>query len=914
MARRRRFFGQRRSFGARLAKAAGVGALVFIAVLAVVYLTLPWTAGLAAKQFLKTRGWGPAELRIARLGMGGIEIQDIALANNIVTVKRLAITFTLADIAQRRVSDVVIVGARVNLGWNARGLTLGPLDLSGDETPPPKTQRQPQASGPALHRLTLSDTAITVPLGREVLTTSIAADLAAQDDRWDGAVTLETRSTLAAAPLARLAWQGAIAPTAPTRWPSKGSLDLDVPELPLIGGGLVSGRGHLDISTGDGKLIVRAADRLALNVASLPPEVLGELPAPLAKALKGGAAFYVAGTQGGPSITWTEQDGASVQAFDADLGVSFADTWARAQIRATASGPLGQIPERLTIPDLRVSASQFPTAYGRVSGKARIAKVDGPLTDVAGDLSADVTFTQPAIHLASAAALKVTTAGKFALNGLSLDYVPEQLAMETDDAKSISGVTLSGHATLAIDEHVNVRPSISVVGGGDGRVTIAFDVTAAARNLTVGYGTGTAMADAPQVRFQGYVVDANRYDVTVSAPDGTLSHPSADARIAKISTRFLPDGATGSGDLIVTRLLGRPGRAAKPGDAGLRLAANFKKDSDHIDISSIFSTAAGGEIGRASGRIDSAGKAGRLKLQVPRLQFGGDGGIAAKDVLTANTTVTAVTGAVEADVTADWKGDKVTSAGKVTLTDLGFQTPALTVTGLNAALDLNSLWPPRAAAPQRVTAAAVNAGLAMRDLTLEAGLPGDGTLALSRATLQASGGEFSIAEGTIPLDGRPTAFTVNVSRLSLASLAAQAKVDGLEVNGRLSGALPIRIADGNWAIADGRLKTDYPGQIKYRPATPPAALTGSGELVAKALANFAYDSIAMTVNGDTLKDLAIKLNMKGKNPDLYGGYPISFNLNLGGPLGAILRQGVVGYQIGTDAIERLQSGGGVTAP
>ena len=914
MARRRRFFGQRRSLGARLAKAAGVSALALIAVLVVVYITLPWTAGLAAKQFLKTRGWGTVELRIARLDLGGIEIQDLALANNVVTVKRLAITFTLADIAQRRVTEVVIVGARLNLGWNARGLTLGPLDLSGGDAPPPTAQRQPQASGPALRRLTLSDTALTVPLGREVLTTSIAADLAAQDDRWDGAVTLETRSTLAAAPLARLAWQGALAPSAPTRWPSKGSLDIDVPELPLIAGGLVSGRGHLDITTGDGKLVVRAADRLALNVASLPPEVLGELPAPLAKALKGGGAFYVAGTQGGPSITWTEQDGTSVQAFDADVGVSFADTWARGQIRATASGPLGQIPERLTIPELRVSASQFPTAYGRLSGKARIAKVDGPLTDLAGDFSADGTFAQLTIHLVSAGALKVTTAGHFALNGLSLDYTPTQLAMSIEGAKTMSGVTLPGHAMLALDDTSKNRPSISIVGGGDGRVTTAFDVTAAARNITVGYGTETAVTDAPQVRFQGYVVDANRYDVTVSAPDGTLSHPSADARIAKISTRFLPDGATGSGDLILTRLLGRAGRAAKPGDAGLRLSANFKKDSDHIEGSSLFFTAAGREIGRASGRIDSAGKAGRLTLKVPHLSFGGDGSIAAKEVLTANTAVTAVTGTFEADITADWKGDKVTSASKVTVTDLGFQTPALAVTGLNAALDLNGLWPPRAATPQRITAAAINAGLAMRDLTLEAGLPGDGTLALTRATLQASGGEFSIAEGIIPLDGRPTAFTVNVSRLSLASLAAQAKVDGLEVNGRLSGALPIRLAEGNWMITDGRLKTDYPGQIKYRPATPPAALTGSGDLVAKALANFAYDSIAMTVNGDTLKDLAIKLNMKGKNPDLYGGYPISFNLNLGGPLGAILRQGVVGYQIGTDTIERLQSGGGVTAP
>lgn len=915
MARRRRFFGQRKSVGSRLAQAAAFGVAVLVAVVAVLYVTLPWTTGFAAKQFLTARGWGPVELHVVRLGLGGVDVRDVALANNVVTVKRLAITYSLADLMQRSVGDVAIVGVRINLGWNARGLTLGPLDLSGGDEPSPQTKPRPaRDSGPALHKLTVSDAAITVPLGRDVLTTSFAADLAAEDDRWDGAVTLETRSNLAAAPLARLTWQGVLAPGAPAKWPSQGSLDLDVPELPLIGGGVVSGRGHLDLRTGDGQIVVRAPDRLALNVASLPPEVIGDLPAPLAKALKGGAAFYAAGAKGGPSITWTEKDGAAVQAIDADVGVSFAETWARAQMRATISGPIGQIPERLTIPDLRLSASQFPTAYGLVTGRARITKVDSPLTDAAGDFAADLTFTQPTMEIASATALKVTTAGKFALNGLSLDYAPTQLSVATDDAKTAWGVTLPGHAAFSMLESAKAPPSISIVSGGDGRLTTAFDLVAAGRGLTLGYGSERVTADAPQLRFQGYVVDSNRYDITVTAPDGTLSHPSADARIAKLSTRLLPNGASGSGEMIVTRLLSRPGRVSRPSDAGLRLIGNFKRDPDHIEGSAIFSVAPAREIGRASGRMDSASKSGRIKIEVPRLQFGGDGGIAAKDLLTANTTITALTGVVEADITADWKAGKVTSAGRIALTDLGFQAPNLGVSRLNASLDLNSLWPPRAAAPQRITAAAINVGLSVRDLVLEAGLPGDGTLAVTRATLQAYGGELSVAEGIVPVDGRPAAFTVNVSRLSLASLAAQARVDGLEMKGRLSGSLPMRIADGSWLITDGLLKTDYPEQISYRPATPPAALTGSGDLVAKALSNFAYDSIAMTVNGDLLKDLAIKLTMKGKNPDLYGGYPISFNLNLGGPLGAILRQGVVGYQIGADTVERLQSGPGATAP
>ena len=103
----------------------------------------------------------------------------------------------------------------------------------------------------------------------------------------------------------------------------------------------------------------------------------------------------------------------------------------------------------------------------------------------------------------------------------------------------------------------------------------------------------------------------------------------------------------------------------------------------------------------------------------------------------------------------------------------------------------------------------------------------------------------------------------------------------------------------------GQIKSDGPGRVNYQPKSPPAALVGAGEIVLQALSNFEYDSIAAAVNGDLLKDLHIGLTMKGKNPDLHGGYPISFKLNLGGPLGDILRRGVSGYKLDPSTIPGL---------
>ena len=74
----------------------------------------------------------------------------------------------------------------------------------------------------------------------------------------------------------------------------------------------------------------------------------------------------------------------------------------------------------------------------------------------------------------------------------------------------------------------------------------------------------------------------------------------------------------------------------------------------------------------------------------------------------------------------------------------------------------------------------------------------------------------------------------------------------------------------------------------------------------QALANFQFDEVTANLNGDVTKDLGVGLSLKGRNPDLYGGAPIEFNLTLDGPLNKLVREGLSGYRIPDDIKSRLE--------
>ena len=150
------------------------------------------------------------------------------------------------------------------------------------------------------------------------------------------------------------------------------------------------------------------------------------------------------------------------------------------------------------------------------------------------------------------------------------------------------------------------------------------------------------------------------------------------------------------------------------------------------------------------------------------------------------------------------------------------------------------------------------------------------------------------------LDGRETRATLTVADVNLPDVARLSWLIGLDAIGTLSGRIPIRMKAGDVLIEAGILNTDGPGSIRYLPdpATSSMASSQSGMTLAmQALENFQYESIKVTVSGSVKQELEADLAIKGRNPSLYGGYPIDFNLNLSGELANIIRSSMTGYRV-----------------
>src|SRR5690606_25639737 len=99
-------------------------------------------------------------------------------------------------------------------------------------------------------------------------------------------------------------------------------------------------------------------------------------------------------------------------------------------------------------------------------------------------------------------------------------------------------------------------------------------------------------------------------------------------------------------------------------------------------------------------------------------------------------------------------------------------------------------------------------------------------------------------------------------------------------------------------IDKARLESDGGGTIRYVSGEAEAALRSGGkgtELLFAALRDFRYQSLVMEMDGSTTGDLDAVLHISGANPDLYDGYPVELNVNVGGPLMRLLQQGLDTY-------------------
>ena len=71
---------------------------------------------------------------------------------------------------------------------------------------------------------------------------------------------------------------------------------------------------------------------------------------------------------------------------------------------------------------------------------------------------------------------------------------------------------------------------------------------------------------------------------------------------------------------------------------------------------------------------------------------------------------------------------------------------------------------------------------------------------------------------------------------------------------------------------------------------------GQSDLVFKALSNFHYTSLAMTLEGNALDVLTLGLFIEGANPDLYDGYPFKINIRTEAAFADLIQRGTIGFR------------------
>ena len=125
---------------------------------------------------------------------------------------------------------------------------------------------------------------------------------------------------------------------------------------------------------------------------------------------------------------------------------------------------------------------------------------------------------------------------------------------------------------------------------------------------------------------------------------------------------------------------------------------------------------------------------------------------------------------------------------------------------------------------------------------------------------------------------------------------------GISGEGTLNGRIPLLFTDEGPAVKGGYLVSDA-GVIRYQAKT---AIGEEASVVDDALSNLQYSDLRLDVEGGLRGGAAIALHLEGRNPDYYDGVPVVLDLNLTGPLGTMMNDGLAAYRVPEQIVDRMR--------
>ena len=405
--------------------------------------------------------------------------------------------------------------------------------------------------------------------------------------------------------------------------------------------------------------------------------------------------------------------------------------------------------------------------------------------------------------------------------------------------------------------------------------------------------TRIAVGQSPDLWLTGTLKE-NAWRAQLKAEGGDLSLQGREMRLTDLllTGELAGQGAAlGAGRLDVSNAHIKDWTAA-PLFTPLTFAGGGTVNGSSIAVTATASDDNKAAIGQATGSHDLESGAGRLDLSLVPQTFV-PGGRQPETVLPfLNGVIKAAKGTITGKAAFAWTSKTVSSSAALGIKELGFTTALASVEGVNGNVELGSLLPPKTARPQKIRVRMMDIGLPLPDGNLEFTVNPDRTLNVRKAVWNFLDGTVGLSSGVFGGGERQNA-TLAVSHVDLEKLLQLIDIKGLSGTGRISGALPVVLTKDAQTITGGRLAADAPGTLVYVSDAP---ADGQTKLLFDAVKNFHYDDLSTTLDGNISGELSLGVHLKGRNPDLYNGYPIELNVSTAGAFVSMIRNGLYAYR------------------
>jgi len=291
-------------------------------------------------------------------------------------------------------------------------------------------------------------------------------------------------------------------------------------------------------------------------------------------------------------------------------------------------------------------------------------------------------------------------------------------------------------------------------------------------------------------------------------------------------------------------------------------------------------------------------------------------GLQPKDLAAGLAVATEVSGILDAGGQMQWGAGDVAGVGQIQIADMAFATEDAKIEGLRLNLLVTDLSPLQTTPGQLLTIERVDSVVPMQDLEVRFSIsaPEDDPF-LPSLTIEKA--EIGLLGGRVAMEPLVLAPGDDMDKLDvalrprdfdLAELLQMVAVDGLSGSGRISGRIPVSLSAAGVTIDEAVLSATGDGLIRYQSEQASQVLGGQGEqmdLMLRALENFQYRRLTITIDKQPDGEAALALRMLGSNPDVLDGHPFQFNINLTGNVDRLVGPLLEIYRSSAGVLDRL---------